>query len=83
MKGQIYCNKCSKRVINDKCRCGHTTVYLRYIHDGKYYYRRRYANGEPLNYEGAIYILAQLSIDKNKDKNVPFNPHKYSDQRAE
>ncbi len=83
MKGQIYCNKCSKRVINDKCRCGHTTVYLRYSHEGKYYYRRRYANGEPLNYEGAIYILAQLSIDKNKDKNVPFNPHKYSDQRAE
>ncbi len=83
MKGQIYCNKCSKRVINDKCRCGHTTVYLRYSHDGKYFYRRRHPNGSPLDYEGALYILAQLSIDKNKDKNKEFNPHKYSDQRAD
>lgn len=82
MRGQIYCNKCSKRVINDKCSCGHTTVYLRYIHEGKYYYRRRYANGNPLDYEGALYILAQLSIDKGKNKDKEFNPHKYSDRRA-
>jgi len=82
MRGQIYCNRCSKRVINDKCKCGHTTVYLRYIHEGKYYYRRRYPNGIPLDYEGALYILAQLSIDKNQDKNKVFNPNKYTDQRA-
>jgi integrase len=82
MRGQIYCNKCSKRVINDKCSCGHGTVYLRYIHEGEYFYRRRYPNGNPLDYEGALYILAQLSIDKNKDKNKEFNPLKYSDQRA-
>lgn len=82
MKGQIYCNRCSKRVINDKCKCGHSTVYLRYIHEGQYYYRRRYPNGNPLDYEGALYILAQLSIDKNQDKNKLFNPNKYTDQRV-
>jgi integrase len=82
MKGQIYCNKCSKRVINDRCICGHATVYLRYIHEGQYFYRRRYPNGNPLDYEGALYILAQLSIDKNKDKNKEFNPNKYTDTRA-
>lgn len=82
MKGQIYCNKCSNRVINDKCKCGHRTVYVKYSHEGKPYFRRSYPNGDPLDYEGALHVLLQLSLDKNKDKNKPFNPHKYSDQRV-
>ena len=66
----------------DRCQCGHRTVFLRYWHEGKNHFRRRYENGDPLDYEGALYILAQLSIDKSRDKIKSFNPHKYSDQRA-